>query len=91
MRKGGVILLARELLKIRISMASKEPAEGDGVHKSKTKGIYVYDNSGLAKWYREALSAAESIIVVEEEYLGNNDYKHMGEIETEKTPYLSID
>lgn len=74
MKKEEVIILARELLKIRISAAREGPAEDDGVHKRQVKAIPFYDDSVMEKWYKEALKTAEIIVALEEEYL-NNDYK----------------
>jgi hypothetical protein len=76
MQKGQVIILARELLKIRISAAREGPAEDDGVHASKVKAIPFYDDDVMAEWYRQALRTAEIIIALEEEYLTTDNYKH---------------
>lgn len=76
MKKEQVIVLARELLKIRISAAREGPAEDDGVHKEKVKAIPFYDDAVMAKWYKEALKTGEIIILLEEEYLNNNNYQH---------------
>ncbi|GEM_PF-2151564 len=76
-KKEQVIILARELLKIRISAAREGPAEDDGVHKKKVKAIQFYDDSIMEKWYKEALRTAEIIIALEEEYLSDNNYKHI--------------
>jgi hypothetical protein len=77
MNKLDVIIFARELLKIRISAAREGPAEDDGVHKKKVKAIPFYDDSVMEKWYKEALKTAEDIIGLEEEYLKNDNYKHL--------------
>ena len=74
--KEQVIMLARELLKIRISSAREGPAEDDGVHKNKIHAIPFYDDMVMQKWYKEALRTAEIIIGLEELYLNNSDYKH---------------
>lgn len=77
MKKEQVIILARELLKIRISAAREGPAEDDGVHKRKIAAIPFYDDLVMEKWYREALRTAEIIILLEDEYLNNENYKHL--------------
>jgi hypothetical protein len=59
MNKAEVIVLARELLKIRISAAREGPAEDDGVHKEKVRAIPFYDDMVMEKWYKEALKTAE--------------------------------
>ncbi len=79
MDKKEVIILARELLKIRISAAREGPAEDDGVHNKKIKAIPFYDDSVMQKWYKEVLKTAELIIALEEEYMGDN-YKHSGSL-----------
>ena len=71
MQKQEVIILARELFKIRISSSNEGMAQDDGVHKMKVKGITSYDNSAIEKWYLEALQTAEIISVLEEAYLKN--------------------
>ena len=76
MKKEDVIILARELLKIRISAAREGPAEDDGVHQKKIKAIPFYDDAIMEKWYKEALRTAEIIIALELEYSGNDNYKH---------------
>ena len=77
MKKEEVIILARELLRIRISAAREGPAEDDGVHKKQIHAIPFYDDQTMAKWYKEALKTAEVIITLEHEYLNNNDYQHL--------------
>jgi len=77
MKKEQVIILARELLKIRISAAREGPAEDDGVHQKKIKAIPFYDDVIMEKWYKEALRTAEIIIGLEEEYLNNSNYRHV--------------
>jgi len=77
MNKEKVIIFARELLIIRISAAREGPAEDDGMHKKKVKAIPFYNDMVMEKWYREALRTAEIIIALEEEYLNNNNYKHL--------------
>jgi hypothetical protein len=72
MQKNQVIILARELFKIRISSSREGYAQDDGVHKMKVKGITTYDDEAIKKWYLEALKTAEIIIILEEEYLNNN-------------------
>lgn len=76
-KKEEVIILARELLRIRISSAREGPAEDDGVHTKKVKAILFYDDTVMEKWYKEALRTAEIIISLEENYLNNSDYKHL--------------
>jgi hypothetical protein len=75
-KKEQVIILARELFKIRISSSREGFAQDDGVHKMKVKGITSYDDQAIKKWYTEALETAEIIIALEEEYLNNENYKH---------------
>lgn len=72
MPKEDIIILARELFKIRISSSREGLAEDDGVHKMKVKGISSYNNLVIEKWYKEALSTAEIIINLEKDYLKNN-------------------
>lgn len=76
MNKAEVIVLARELLKIRISAAREGPAEDDGVHKGKVHAIPFYDDMVMEKWYKEALKTAEIIVTLEDTYLNNENYKH---------------
>ncbi len=76
MEKQEVVILARELFKIRISSSREGFAEDDGVHKMKVKGIASYNNAVIEKWYKEALKTAEIIISLEGEYLNSNDYKN---------------
>jgi hypothetical protein len=71
MQKDQVILLARELFKIRISSSREGFAQDDGVHTMKVKGITSYDDRAIKKWYLEALKTAEIIILLEDEYLNN--------------------
>ncbi len=71
MSKTDVIILARELFKIRISSSNEGLAEDDGVHKMKVKGIGSYNNEAIEKWYKEALETAEIIISLENSYLNN--------------------
>lgn len=80
-KKERVTLLARELLKIRISAAREGPAEDDGMHKKKTKAIPFYDDLVMEKWYKESLRTAEIIITMEEEYLNNDNYKHLNNLD----------
>ncbi len=72
MNKDEVIILARELFKIRISSSNEGLAQDDGVHKMKIKGITSYDFSVIEKWYMEAIKTAEIIIVLEDQYLNGN-------------------
>lgn len=69
MLKNPVILLARELFKIRISSSNEGDEEDDAVHKMKVKGITSYNPAVIEKWYMEAISTAEIIIALEEKYL----------------------
>ena len=68
--KQKVIILARELFKIRISSSREGVAQDDGVHKMKVRGITSYDEEAIKKWYTEALKIAEIIISLEAEYVG---------------------
>ncbi|MBI5530227.1 MAG: hypothetical protein HY918_01875 [Candidatus Doudnabacteria bacterium] len=77
MKKEDVVVLAKELLKIRISAAREGPAEDDGIHKAKVKAIPFYDDLVMEKWYKEALRTAELIIALGEEYITNNNYQHL--------------
>ena len=72
MLKQDVIILARELFKIRISSSREGFSEDDGVHKMKVRGIGSYNDAAIIKWYKEALRTAEIIIALEEEYLNQN-------------------
>jgi len=76
MKKEAIIILARELWKIRISAAREGPAEDDGVHNSKVKAIPFYNNLVMIQWYEEALRTAEMIVALEEEYMNNDQYIH---------------
>lgn len=69
MNKGQVIILARELFKIRISSSREGSAQDDGVHTMKVKGITSYDDKAIEAWYLEALKTAEMIIALEDQYL----------------------
>jgi hypothetical protein len=71
--KQQVILLARELFKIRISSSREGAAQDDGMHKMKIKSITYYNEEVIMKWYKEALSTAEMIVALEQEYLNNQD------------------
>lgn len=76
-KKEQVIILARELLKIRISSAREGPAEDDGVHRNKVMAIPFYDDRTMEQWYKEALRTAEIIVMLEEKYLADSNYKHL--------------
>jgi hypothetical protein len=76
MNKQDVILLARDLLKIRISSAREGPAEDDGVHNKKVRAIPFYGDLVMVQWYKEVLKTAELIIALEDEYLNNDSYQH---------------
>jgi hypothetical protein len=69
MNKDAVIVLARELFKIRISSSHEGNEEDDAVHKMKIKGITSYDPAVIEKWYLEAINTAEIVIALEEKYL----------------------
>jgi hypothetical protein len=72
MKKDQVIILARELFKIRISSSNEGDEEDDAVHKMKVKGITSYNPVVIEKWYMEAIKTAEIIISLEEKYLESN-------------------
>lgn len=76
-KKEQVVILTRELLKIRISAAREGPAEDDGIHKNKIKAIPFYDDLVMEKWYKESLRTAEIIITLEQDYLNNDNYQHL--------------
>jgi len=69
MNKREVILLARELFKIRITSSNEGAAEDDGMHKMQIKGIGFYNPKVIETWYQDAIETAEIILRVEEEYL----------------------
>lgn len=69
MNKAAVIILARELFKIRISSSREGHAQDDGMHKMEIHKITFYDAEVIEKWYREALATAEIIVALEEKYL----------------------
>jgi hypothetical protein len=71
MTKDSVILLARELFKIRISSSNEGLAEDDNVHKKEIGDVGSYNPAVIKKWYLEAIRTAEIIILLEEEYLNN--------------------
>lgn len=71
MNKSEVILLARELLKIRIASSREGYAQEDGMHKMEIHKITSYDPEVIGKWYQEALQTAEIIIAMEEKYLSS--------------------
>jgi hypothetical protein len=73
MNKEKVIILARELFKIRISSSREGAAQDDGVHKLEVEGITSYNLTVIEKWYMEAIKTAEIIIGLEEEYLNRKD------------------
>ncbi len=76
MPKENVIILARELFKIRLSSSREGVAEDDGVHEMKIKGISSYNDVVIEKWYKEAIRTAEIIIALEEEYLKTDNFPH---------------
>jgi len=69
MNKSDVILLARELFKIRITSSREGFAQEDGMHKMEIGHITSYDHEVIEKWYKEALETAEILVSLEEEYL----------------------
>jgi len=71
MKKEQVILLARELFKIRITSSREGFAQDDGMHKMKIKDITSYHHKVIEKWYKESLETAEIIIALEEWYLND--------------------
>ncbi len=73
MKKDQIIILARELFKIRINSSREGAAQDDGVHKMEVEGITSYNPMVIQKWYVEALKTAEIIIDLEEEYLKHSD------------------
>lgn len=74
MNKDKVIILARELFKIRISSSREGSAQDDGVHEMKVRGISTYNDVVIEKWYKEAIRTAEIIIALEEEYLNTDNF-----------------
>ncbi len=73
MKKEAVILLARELFKIRITSSREGAAQDDGIHKMEIEGITSYNHQVIEKWYKEALDTAEIVVALEEEYLKGAD------------------
>jgi hypothetical protein len=73
MNKKEVILLSRDLFKIRISSSREGLAQDDGVHRMKVNGITSYDDEAIAKWYLEAIKTAEIIIALEDQYIDNTN------------------
>lgn len=71
MKKEEVIILARELFKIRITSSREGFSQDDGMHKLKIKDITFYNHETIEKWYQEAIETAEIIIAIEEKYLNN--------------------
>lgn len=71
MKKDQVVILARELFKIRITSSHEGAAQDDGMHKMEIEGISSYNHQVIEKWYREALETAEIIITLEEGYLSS--------------------
>lgn len=71
MKKESVILLARELFKIRLVSSREGYAQEDGVHKMEIKGITSYNHEVIEKWYKESLETAEMIVALEDEYLSS--------------------
>ena len=69
MSKEKVLLLARELFKIRIGSSNEGESQDDGMHKLTVKGITSYSRETIEKWYQEAIETAEFIIAIEEKYL----------------------
>lgn len=80
-KKDEVVILARELFKIRISSSNEGLAEDDGMHKKEVGDICSYNPMVIKKWYKEALKTAEIIIGLEQEYLDNENYNHMGSLD----------
>ncbi len=71
MHKEKVILLARELFKIRIESSNEGESQDDGMHKLTVKGITSYSRETIEKWYQEAIEIAEYVIAMEEKYLND--------------------
>lgn len=69
MKKGEIILFARELFKIRIASAREGYSQDDGMHKMNVTGITTFNREAIEKWHREALEIAEIVISLEGEYL----------------------
>ncbi len=69
MKKEEVILLARELFKIRIMSSREGFSQDDGMHKLTVQGITAYNHKTIERWYQEAVEIAEIIIPIEEKYL----------------------
>lgn len=72
MNKQAVIILARELFKIRMSSANEGSAQDDGMHKSKVQPASFYSDAIIQTWYKEALRTAEIIVALEEGYIKDN-------------------
>lgn len=69
MHKEQVIILARELFKIRITSAREGFAQDDNMHKMEIERITNYNHEVIEKWYKEALEIAEIVVALEEQYL----------------------
>lgn len=67
--KNEIILLARELFKIRISSSREGFSQDDGMHKLTVKGITSFNRKTISQWYKEALEIAEIVVILEHEYL----------------------
>jgi hypothetical protein len=73
MNKEQVIILARELFKIRIASSDEGDSQDDNMHKMEIKDITFYHPEVIKKWYKEALDTAEIILALEEQYLSASD------------------
>lgn len=73
MKKNEVVILARELFKIRITSAREGFSQDDGMHKLTVKGITAYNDKTIEKWYKEALEIAEIVVGIEDKYLNQTN------------------
>lgn len=73
MKKEDVIVLARDLFKIRIASSREGRSQDDGKHKLTVEDITFYNHKTIEKWYKEAVETAEVIIGIEEEFLKINN------------------
>jgi uncharacterized glyoxalase superfamily metalloenzyme YdcJ len=73
MGKNAIILLARELFKIRAGSAGEGDQKDDAVHKIKAKAINFFDQETVEKWYLEAIKTAEIIIALKDRYTNGNN------------------
>jgi hypothetical protein len=69
MKKEEIVLLARELFKIRIMSSREGLSQDDGKHKLTVGGITAYNHITVEKWYEESIKIATIISAAENAYL----------------------